>query len=708
MRRIKIIGIALVPTLTLTLGVVGAGLTTALIVGTPAAFAAERAWGTPVALTDERGANTGKGVKVTSDGTAVTVWISGTGDGPQELWGATRPAGADAWSAPVRIAADQQRVSDVYLVMGLDGSATVSWDRFTSEHFDSHSTSTLLPGAASWTAPAPITSALFGHDLMLVSGPGGRLTAVWNGNPTPGEDESDVGVFTSDLAERGAAWSQAVQIGSGSAYELRAAAAGDGAVTVAWQADISGPEALRVSTRAAGAAGWSAPEIIRNDGSNPGELDVQAAPDGAALVSWSGVTSGRSFVYRPAGSTTWGRTEYLPVDEARNSTLAPQLEPDGRVTALWEFEGAQLRTASRAVNGTWSPIRTLVENSEASRFWVPDIGRDGSLAVMWTTFEGDLWALVRSEGTWPKPLYVGRADLHTVGSVAAGPDGSAVAVWNKRLGTTSDYYPIDQVWATATGAAKPTHRDHVGDDGFPDLYARGTNGSLRVYRGDAAGKLPGTADGGTWPTTSTLIPFGDLDGDGANDTLVTNSAGDLYRHSPQRGSVVTPQGPAKKIGSGWKAFDGLTGSGDFTADGRPDLVARETATGDLYLYAGTAAGGLTRTGKIGNGWKNLTIVGAGDLNGDRHADLVARTAAGDLLRYDGTGRGAIGNGVKIGTGWGGMADIVGIGDLTGDGKDDVLGRTTGGDLYRYAGNGTGGIGAGVKIGTGWKSFAGIR
>ncbi|HEY9371306.1 VCBS repeat-containing protein, partial [Streptomyces sp.] len=107
-------------------------------------------------------------------------------------------------------------------------------------------------------------------------------------------------------------------------------------------------------------------------------------------------------------------------------------------------------------------------------------------------------------------------------------------------------------------------------------------------------------------------------------------------------------------------------------------------------------------------WKSLTIVGAGDLNGDRVADLVARTATGDLYRYYGTGRSTIGSGTKIGSGWGGMVDFVGIGDLTGDGKDDILGRTTAGDLYRYAGNGTGGIGSGVRIGTGWKAFTSVR
>ena len=262
------------------------------------------------------------------------------------------------------------------------------------------------------------------------------------------------------------------------------------------------------------------------------------------------------------------------------------------------------------------------------------------------------------------------------------------------------------VGADPVGPAK--RRDYVGDDGYPDLYARGTNGSLLVYRGNAAGTVSAKVDGGIWPTTSTVVPFGDLTGDGANDTLMTNAVGELYRYSPQRGAAVTPQSPKAKIGTGWTAFDGLTYSGDFTADGLPDLVARQKATGDLYLFAGTKAGGFIRTGRIGTSWKSLTIVGAGDLNKDKHADLVARTANGDLYRYYGSGKGTIGSGTKIGSGWGGMADFVGIGDLSGDGKDDILGRATTGDLYRYNGNGIGGIGSGTKIGTGWKSFTSVR
>ncbi|MEU8529617.1 hypothetical protein AB0C77_29120 [Streptomyces sp. NPDC048629] len=44
------------------------------------------------------------------------------------------------------------------------------------------------------------------------------------------------------------------------------------------------------------------------------------------------------------------------------------------------------------------------------------------------------------------------------------------------------------------------------------------------------------------------------------------------------------------------------------------------------------------------GWKSLTIVGTGDFNADKHADLIARTSTGYLYRYLGTGKGTIGSG----------------------------------------------------------------
>ncbi|HEY9374593.1 VCBS repeat-containing protein, partial [Streptomyces sp.] len=651
MRRTRntIIGAALLPTLTLTLGVVGAGLAATVVTATPAA-AADRMWDAPTPLTEER--NTSAGVVVTADGTAVTAWTKGTGSETQELWGATRPAGAAQWGAPVRIAADQTRVRGAHLVSGEDGSVTIAWNRYDGENSASHQTSTLRPGAAAWTAPARVTAAPHAYELILVSGPGSRLTAVWSGDPTPGETEADRGTYAADLTAPGGTWSEAVMISSGYPYEFKAAAAADGSVTVAWQAALSGPDLLRVSTRAAGSAEWSGPEIIKTASSyvGDGELTVQSSANGATLITWWESYDNRSLVYRPAGSTKWGPTEYLPADADRFHTSIPRLEADGRVTALWAGHQT-LRTATRAVDGTWSQPRSLAENNNVFKLWTPSAGRDGTLAAAWTTLDGELFAVTRSDGVWGKPTKAGPAYLHAQGSVAAGSDGQAVAVWDESLGWTSDSYEINRVMSTATAGAKAgplaKHRDYVGEDGFPDVYAQRSDGSLLVYRGNAGGTVSAPADAGRWPVGSTQVPFGDLDGDGANDTLVAGSDGILRLYAPERGRAVTPQAWSKSLGSGWSAYDGLTYSGDFTGDGRPDLVARQVLTGDLYLYAGTASAGLTRVGKIGSGWKSLTIVGAGDLNGDRVADLVARTATGDLYRYYGTGRSTIGSGTKI-------------------------------------------------------------
>ncbi|MER5888175.1 VCBS repeat-containing protein [Streptomyces sp. NPDC001941] len=699
-------GIALVPAL--ALGLVGAAVATTVVTASTA-LAADRTWPAPVALTGEKA--TSPGAKVLPDGTAVTVWQKGVGEEAQEVWAATRPADATAWGAPVLVASNLKDVSDVFLVAAKDGSATVSWRDTAQEGPNRYRTATLASGATAWTAPATLTTAPYANDLRLVNGEGGHLTAVWSGNPTPGENDQDEGVFVSDLAATGDAWSPAVQVGIGYPYELAAAAGSDGTVTVAWKAALDGAEKLRVSTRAPGAAQWSAPEPVNVGGTNPSEISVQFAATGATLLTWDGATRNRGFVYRPAGSAQWGPSEGLPVDADRGDTSTPLIEADGSVSAVWVTDSSKLAVANRAVGGAWSAPTVLEQDRGVLSLWTPGIGRDGTLAIAWTTFDHDLFAVTRSDG-WGKPVRVGKVYEYAQGTVAAGADGRAVTVWNELLGRTGDSREINKVWAASTGgprtAAPAARRDYVGNDRVPDVYARGTDGRLTVFAGSAAGTFSERNDGGFWPTTSTIVPFGDFTGDGVNETLVTDWAGDLYRYSPASGAAVTDKSPSVKIGSGWSAYDGLTYSGDFTGDGIPDLVARHTATGDLYLYGGTKAGGFTRTGKIGTSWKSLTIVGAGDLNGDRNADLIARTTNGDLYRYYGTGKGTIGSGTKIGSGWGGMADFIGTGDLTGDGRDDILGRTATGDLYRYAGNGAGGIGSGVKIGTGWKTYASVR
>jgi hypothetical protein len=97
-----------------------------------------------------------------------------------------------------------------------------------------------------------------------------------------------------------------------------------------------------------------------------------------------------------------------------------------------------------------------------------------------------------------------------------------------------------------------------------------------------------------------------------------------------------------KVGGGWNQYDVLRGKGDFTGDGKADLLARNKSTGDLYLYKGTGkagTGAFSARIKVRSAWTGYNAFDAiGDVNGDGRADFLARTPGGTLYLYKGTGK----------------------------------------------------------------------
>ncbi|MEU8525619.1 MULTISPECIES: FG-GAP repeat domain-containing protein [Streptomyces] len=712
----RIVTAALVPAL--ALGGIGIGTAATAVLATAgvAAAAQSGSWSTPTALT---GATDGKSVidvATTTDGTAVAVWYrwpAGTLDA--ELNVAVRPASSTVWGPAKVLSTTKDGMQSVRLTPAADGSMTVTWVEDLGSTSVLRATS-LAKGATAWPAPSTIaTRAAIGDMAFAHDATAGKSVAVWR------ESTSSQGsvLYVSERTGAGA-WSAPRVLGGASAYWPQVAIAPDGAVTAVWDEQTESGRTVMSVERPAGSTQWTAPKPVSapNEGGTP---QLSIGQDGTAALAWvkyiespGSTTTALVTAVRAAGGGSWTIDAARPMGDFA-AVLDPLVGPTGEVTFVWTEDVAAgednvigVRTASRTPDGAWTAVKTLSTGYVPEQFDAA-IGADGTVQVGWAqsgTTDDDrrFYTSARINGTWTAPSQLSRAgSSYAEGRVAVAPDGDATAVWAQE----------DQLWAAGTGLTTPPapakHRDYVGKDGFPDLYAQTTAGALYVYQGNANHTLTTKVSGGTWPTTSYVVPFGDLNGDGCNDTLVRTAAGELYRYNPACGTPVTPAAPNARIGSsGWAAFDALTYSGDFNADRRPDLIARQISTGDLYLYTGTTTGGLTRVGKIGSGWKSLTIVGTGDLNGDKNADLIARTSTGYLYRYLGTGRGTIGSGVKIGSGWGGMVNMIGIGDLTGDGKNDIIGRTTAGDLYRYAGTGTGAIGSGAKIGTGWKSFASIK
>jgi hypothetical protein len=247
---------------------------------------------------------------------------------------------------------------------------------------------------------------------------------------------------------------------------------------------------------------------------------------------------------------------------------------------------------------------------------------------------------------------------------------------------------------------------HVYDcDGFPDLLAVRKDGRTDSWEGHPRGHLYNRSYTADWPTSSTLVPAGDLNSDGNADLLVRNSAGELRAYWGI-GQVYFNRATntSTRLGTGWGIYNVMTSAGDLNRDGHPDLVTRDR-NGALWLYAGNGKGALKPRVRIATGLSGYTaLVGVGDLNGDANADLLGRDRYGSLYRWYGNGRSGFGGRVKIASGFNSYNALVGIGDLTQDGRNDLLTRDTAGNLYRWSGNGNGGFHSRTRIGTGWDIY----
>ncbi|MGZ4687122.1 FG-GAP repeat domain-containing protein [Oryzihumus sp.] len=204
--------------------------------------------------------------------------------------------------------------------------------------------------------------------------------------------------------------------------------------------------------------------------------------------------------------------------------------------------------------------------------------------------------------------------------------------------------------ATATTAVSTTV-DFSGD-GHADLIARTPTGVLYLYRGNGAGGFlgPRTVLGTGWQIYDHIFSPGDFSGDGHADLIARTPTGLLYLYRGNGAGGFL--GPRTVLGTGWQIYDRLFSPGDFTGDRHPDLLARVKG-GALYLYKGNGAGGFlgSRT-LIGTGWNMFDkVFGVGDFSGDGKVDLMGRTPTGYLYLYRGNGAGGFLSRTVIGTGW---------------------------------------------------------
>jgi hypothetical protein len=224
----------------------------------------------------------------------------------------------------------------------------------------------------------------------------------------------------------------------------------------------------------------------------------------------------------------------------------------------------------------------------------------------------------------------------------------------------------------------------------------GTPHTLRSYAGDGAGGFSSTftSPPGLWDTDGTVFSPGDLSGDGKPDVIFRRT-GDASLYVVRGDGVGAFLADPEPLNAGyWSTAQFLFSPGDFTGDGKPDLLYRDQPTQNLFMRRGAAGGGLEATSvQIGTGWSSANwIFSPGDFSGDGKADVLWRKTDGTfyMVRGNGTGGWVTGTSEQIGTAWNGAA-LFGWGDFNGDGKTDVLGRLNStGDVNLYRGDGSGG------------------
>ncbi|MFI8254660.1 N-acetylmuramoyl-L-alanine amidase, partial [Streptomyces filamentosus] len=238
--------------------------------------------------------------------------------------------------------------------------------------------------------------------------------------------------------------------------------------------------------------------------------------------------------------------------------------------------------------------------------------------------------------------YFGSAQTRVVGNESYVP-----IRYNHRLAWVKQ---TDVVEASPEPAVTATDRNNV--------IARDKDGVLWQYQGSGSGSAPFLTKyrvGPGWQVYNAITPMTTLRADGVGDLVARDKDGVLWYYKGT-GNPSVPFKTRLKVGGGWNAYSKLLGVGDMNADGRPDLIARDT-TGVLWMYKNTGASPnpfATRV-RVGGGWNTYNeLIATGDLDKDGRPDLIARDTTGALWMYKNTGASPnpYATRAKVGGGWG--------------------------------------------------------
>lgn len=415
-------------------------------------------------------------VAIGPDGAMTAVWYRSDGSNTR-VQVSTRLA-SGAWSATTSLSAAGTDALDPEVAVGTDGSTAVVWRQWDGAYYRVVTTSRATPDS-SWSAPTTLSAA--GRDAwdpQVAVGVKGTVTVAWRRS-----DGSHERVQASYKPAK-KPWSgpATVSAAGGDAWDPQVAiGAGDRSV-VAWSRTDAVQSWVQAATQS-GNSPWSVPVNLSGAGVDATEPQVAAGGGGVVAAIWRSWDGNNERVQ--AASTTGGAwTSPATISAAGRDAHDPDVAVDstGTATAVWtRWDGSEDRVQSAWLNpgGAWSTPATLSHGGRAASSPHVAAGPGSAATAIWTdsaTYDFSEFVDVAtrlSDGSWSAPTRLAAlAPGYSSARVAAGPDGTVGAVWERRIDSTDRVQGVVQFSpATASGCADGNGVDYNILFGVPEPFA---------------------------------------------------------------------------------------------------------------------------------------------------------------------------------------------------------------------------------------------
>jgi YD repeat-containing protein len=245
------------------------------------------------------------------------------------------------------------------------------------------------------------------------------------------------------------------------------------------------------------------------------------------------------------------------------------------------------------------------------------------------------------------------------------PDNQTVTIVLGQVSTASGTYILQ------TSSA----RNDFNGDGRPDiLWRNGVTGENLVWYMDGSSylgylDLPPQDPSSNW----VIVGTNDFNADGKTDIVWRNSStGSLVVWYMDRVNYIGSANLPTEPDLTWT----VAGIGDFNNDGKPDILWRKTSTGENRVWYMNGVNYLGSSSLPSEPDQNWQIMGVGDFNGDGKSDILWRNVStGDVRAWlmDGV---SLLSSANLPSEPDLTYTIEDTGDLNGDGKPDILWRNT--------------------------------